>query len=215
MILKDQNTTVAFRCPSCGKAILSGINIFRVSADMLRLRCPDCGEVLTLTTTNDGKLRLTVPCVICPHPHQLVIGKNTFFCEDLFTFPCPLSGVDILFAGDQEKVEQALKKNEEDLRKMTEGLEPEELGAWRRKDPDPLPDPAVEHVVRFLLCELEEEGKISCYCKEEGEIPLYDFQVLSERVRIFCHCCNAETYLPLRSEADAERFIRLDSLTLK
>ena len=52
-------------------------------------------------------------------------------------------------------------------------------------------------------------------CKEEGEIPLYDFQILSERVRVFCHCCNAEAYLPLRSEADAEDFIKTDRLDLK
>ena len=49
----------------------------------------------------------------------------------------------------------------------------------------------------------------------EGEIPLYDFQILSERVRVFCHCCNAEAYLPLRSEADAEDFIKTDRLDLK
>ncbi len=215
MILKDQKTTVAFRCPSCGKAILSGVNLFRLSADMLRLRCPDCDEALTVTSTNDGKLRLSVPCVFCPRPHNLVISKNAFFSEDLFVVPCGLSGIDIFFAGGEEAVRAALQKNEEDLKKVLRESGIENFAKLREDPPDPLPDPAVEHVVRFLLCELEEEGKISCYCKEEGEIPFYDFQVLSERVRIFCHCCNAETYLPLRSEADAEHFISVDSLTLK
>ena len=90
----------------------------------------------------------------------------------------------------------------------------DDLSALKREDKEKV-DPAVENVVHFLLCELEEEGKITCYCKEEGEIPLYDFQILSERVRVFCHCCNAEAYLPLRSEADAEDFIKTDRLDLK
>ncbi len=214
MILENKNTTVAFRCPICGKAILSGINIFRLSADMLRLRCPDCDQALTVERTKEGKIRLSVPCMICAHPHNLLISENALFGEGLFAVPCGLSGIDIFFAGEEKEVQQALERSGKELQALMDDAGIDSFALLHTEEEE-TPDPAVEHVVRFLLCELEDEGKISCYCKEEGEIPLYDFQVLSERVRVFCHCCNAETYLPLRSEADAEHFISIDSLELK
>lgn len=214
MILDNKNATVSFRCPICGKAIFSGVNIFRLSSDLLRLRCPDCDSALTLTPTNDKKLRLTVPCMICAKPHNFTVSESVFLDKDLFALPCPYSGLDILFAGKKEDVEAAMAESGETLKEMMEEAGIENLASLHTEYEDQT-DPAVESIVRFLLCELEEEEKITCYCKEDGEIPLYDFQILSERVRIFCHCCNAEAYFTLRSEADAEDFIKRDRIDLK
>ena len=214
MILENKNTTVAFRCPSCFKAVLSGVNIFRLSGDLLRLRCPECGEALTVQKTPDRKYRLSVPCVFCASPHNLLISESSLFGEDLFSVPCGFTGMDIFWAGKENEVRAALEKSDRELEALLDDNAREKLSLMHREAEEDSPDPAVEHVVRFLICELEEEGRISCYCKDEGEIPLYDFQILSERVRIFCHCCGADAYLPLRSEADAEHFIGIDSLEL-
>ena len=43
MVLDAKNTTLAYRCPKCGAAVMSGINIFSLTADMLKLKC-SCGE---------------------------------------------------------------------------------------------------------------------------------------------------------------------------
>lgn len=214
MILENKNTTVAFRCPRCGKAVLSGVNPFRLSGDMLRLRCTDCDEALEIVKAGEDKLRLSVPCLLCARPHVMTVGKNAFYNDSLFTVPCSLSGVDVLFVGKEEEVKKALDENAERLTALFEEAGVDNLDALRREEPDPS-DAAIEDVVHFLLCELEDEGKITCFCKDEGEIPLYDFQILSERVRVFCHCCNAEAYLPLRSEADAVDFIKTDRIDLK
>lgn len=214
MIIDSKNTTVAFRCPRCGNAILSGVNIFRLSGDMVRLRCTDCDEALTIRRASEGKMLLSVPCLVCARPHNLTVNENTFFCDDLFTFPCPISGIDTLFAGKEEKVKEALDKSAEELTALLDEAGIDNLSALHGEEEDPS-QTAIEDVVHFLLCELEDEGRITCYCKEAGEIPLYDFQILSERVRVFCHCCNAEAELPLRSEADAEEFIKTDRIDLK
>ncbi|MBQ8911811.1 MAG: hypothetical protein IJY89_04505, partial [Clostridia bacterium] len=83
MILESKSTTIAFRCPICGQAILSGVNLFRLSGDMLRLRCPDCDSALTIQRTNDRKFRLSVPCMFCPKPHSFVLSGGTIFGNDL------------------------------------------------------------------------------------------------------------------------------------
>jgi predicted RNA-binding Zn-ribbon protein involved in translation (DUF1610 family) len=215
MILESKNTTIAFRCPICGQAILSGLNLFRLSGDMLRLKCPDCDTALTVNRTNDGKFRLSVPCMFCPKPHSFVVSSDALFNKELFSLPCGLSGMDLLYMGTEEQVTAALEEGDRLLDEMLDDSEKEQLSALHQGENEESPDPGVEHVVRFLLCELEEEKKISCFCDGKEELPLYDFQILSERVRVFCHCCNAECYLPLRSEADAEDFIRMDALELK
>lgn len=214
MILENKKAVAAFRCPRCGNAVKSELDVFRLSADMLRLRCPECDEAMTVVKRNDGNLRLTVPCLFCEHPHHVTVSEGAFFDSDLFTVPCAISGLDVLFVGKAEKVDAALRESAEELEKLLSDAGLDDLSALKRTDED-REDPAIRDVVHFLLVELEEEGKISCYCKEEGETPLYDFQILSERVRVFCHCCNAEAVLPLRSEADAEDFIRIDRIELK
>lgn len=214
MILTTKSTVAAFRCPTCGKAVKAELNIFKLSGAMLRLKCPECDEAMTVTKRNDGNLRIVVPCLICAHPHHLTVSESAFFEGDLFTVPCSISGVDVLFAGKEEQVNEALEESEKRLKALLEEAGIDDFSAFRKEDPE-RSDPAVENVVHFLLTELEEEGKITCYCAEEGETPLYDFQLLSERVRIFCHCCNAEAILPLRSEADAEEFIKIDRIDLK
>ena len=61
---------------------------------------------------------------------------------------------------------------------------------------------------------LTDTGLLFEYCPVLTVIA-YHFQILSERVRVFCRCCNAEATLPLRSEADAENFIKIDKIELK
>ena len=214
MVLNTKNAMAAFRCPTCGKAVKAELNIFRLSGNVLKLKCPDCADALTVTKRGDGNLRIEAPCLICARPHHLTVGENVFFNDDIFTYSCPVGGIDILFTGSEKKVGEALKKSERDLEALLKEAGIEDFSAFRTENEEKS-DPVIEDVVRFLLCELEDEGKITCYCKEEGETPLYDFQILSERVRVFCHCCNAEAVLPLRSEADAEEFIKTDRIDLK
>ncbi len=216
MILTDKNTTIAYRCPHCGNAVLGCAGLFTLSADMLKIKCECGGSEMTITTAFDGKIRITVPCLVCPNPHSFLLSKSIFFSDGIFVIPCSYSGIDIAFVGAQEKVSKALDEQAEKLNMIMEenGLQSfEQLKSDERWDD--MQYSQIEDIVRFMLCELDEEGKISCYCADEGEIPYYSFQILSERVRIFCECCHAEKTIPLSSNADAEAFIRIDGLDLK
>lgn len=216
MILDNKKATVAYRCPCCGKAVLSMVGVFSLSADMLKIKCECGGSEMIITTGSDGKVRLTFPCIVCPNPHTYLISKNILFSENLFVIPCSYSGIDIAFLGDPQKVSDALEKQAEYLNSL---LEASGLNSFEQLKEDEKWDDTsysqVEDVIRFMLCELDDEGKISCQCQEDGEIPYYNFQILSERVRIFCECCNSDIELPLGSLTDAEQFLRIDNLELK
>ncbi len=216
MILTDKKTTVAYRCPCCGQAVFSVVGVFTLTADMLKLKCQCGGSDMTITRTGDDKIRLTLPCLVCPKPHSYLLSRDIFFSGDLFVIPCSYSGIDIAFMGSSEKVSAAV---EEQAKILNNILEENGLDSFERLKQDERSEEQeysqLEDLVRFMLCELDDEGKIECYCKEEGEIPYYGFQILSERVRVFCECCNADAEIPIGSVSDTDAFLSLKELKLK
>ena len=219
MILDQKKTTIAYRCPHCTHAVYSIIGVFTLSGDLIRLKCACEESDLTISYTGDGKIRLTVPCLVCPKPHTFTISPGAFFDRELLTLPCPYTGLDIAFIGTKDKVDGAIEETGNQLLKMLQDAGYASLASLRQANEEEenalLSDPQVEDIVRFMLCELDEEGKIECYCKQDNEIPYYNFQILSERVRVYCECCNAESILPLAGPADAAGFLNLDAIHLK
>jgi len=69
MILDKKETTVAYRCPDCGAVVMSLVGIFTLTADMIRLKCPCGNSQLEIIYTKEKKVRLNVPCFLCPTPH--------------------------------------------------------------------------------------------------------------------------------------------------
>ena len=69
MIIESKNSTVAYRCPSCGSGVMSVVDMFKLSADMVKLKC-DCGKSeMVLVRSKDtkdapAKIRFTVPCML-------------------------------------------------------------------------------------------------------------------------------------------------------
>ncbi|MBR4296124.1 MAG: hypothetical protein IKT56_04720, partial [Clostridia bacterium] len=156
MILEPKNTTVAYRCPHCGSGVLSVVSPFAIGADMIKLKC-DCGKSeMVIVSAKDGKVRLSVPCMLCPKPHNFTVSKSLFFGRDLFLLPCPYSDVNICFMGDTNKVKAELSKTELELLDMLEksGISGG-LDAFRAADESELlPDPQIYDIIMFVLKDL-------------------------------------------------------------
>ena len=89
MVLDSKQTTVAYRCPHCGTGVMSAVNVFALSADMVKLKCP-CGESeMPIVSSSESKFRLMVPCNFCAKPHQFTVSSSLFFGQELFTLQCP------------------------------------------------------------------------------------------------------------------------------
>ena len=115
MVLNQKETTVAYRCPECGASVMSLVGIFTLTADMIRLKCP-CGQSeMEIIYTKDKKIRLNVPCFLCPSPHSYLISSQMFFDRDLFALPCSYSGIDICYIGKKDHVQKAMKESEQEL----------------------------------------------------------------------------------------------------
>ena len=211
MVIESKSSTVAYRCPSCGAGVMSVVDMFRLSGDMLKLKC-DCGGSEMTLVRREGKIRFTVPCILCPNPHSYTVSEKLFFGKELFVLPCPYSDINIAMMGETNHVKAELSRTELELLDLLEksGLESfDELHSEQF-----LTDPQVLEIVTYMVKELDEEGKIYCRCPE-GDEGDYEIELCKEGLVISCKKCGASTTVPTSSLIDAHEFINADSLTLK
>lgn len=192
MLLQEKRTTVAYRCPICGGGVMSAVGLFRLSADMVKLKCP-CGksemqifrnrDTLPDGTNADGEgtVRLSVPCLLCPKPHTFTLRESLFFAgdrsgdrsenesgdgsDDLFSLPCPYSDINICFTGEINRVKAELARTELELLDVLEENGISDFSALHG-DEQTLGDPQVREVVLYVIRELEAEGRLYCRCPD-------------------------------------------------
>ena len=215
MVLETKKTTVAYRCPHCGAGIMSAVDVFSLNADMVKLKCTCQKSELTIVKTNDGKIRLVVPCILCPRPHNFVISSSIFFGKDLFVLPCAYSDINICFIGEMNHVKAELARSELELLDLLErsGVDSFESLHGNEGVPD-LTDPQILDIVMFVIKDLDEEGKILCRCKD-GEEKNFDVEVTDDGVRVNCTKCGASRLIPTDSTLAAHAFLNTDSLYLE
>ena len=78
------------------------------------------------------------------------------------------------------------------------------------------PDPEMQSVVHFMLCELEDEGAVKCNCGG-GARGHYEFKFVGNKldnVLIWCTECSASVTVPLTDTAQVNDFLHIDKLRL-
>lgn len=213
MILNQKETTVAYRCPECGSWVTGMVGLFSLSADMLRLKCP-CGKgEMTMVYTKDKKVRLSVPCFLCPKPHSFTVSSQMFFDKELFALPCAYSGVDICFLGNPDKVAEATKASDAELMEILGEAGYDGFSDLRGDGEEIFSDPQILDIVNFVIRDLDESGEISCRCPEDEGC--YTVEVTSEGVRVKCENCGAVADIPVTSTLSAQAFLNCEHLELK
>lgn len=225
MILKSKDTTIAYRCPYCGKCIKGIVGIFTLTGNVIKLKC-DCGHSeLTITYTSEGKIRLSVPCIFCPTPHNYIIGSGIFFDRGMLTLDCTYADFSICFIGTEEEISKALDESDRELAELLGeyGLDDyDKLHMLNHSDRDPWEDEeddrisgdiAVDDIVRFMLRELEEDHLIHCRCNEY-QLPQYDFKIIGSTARVYCKTCGSRKDFPMGSSICADEFLHIDEIDL-
>ena len=216
MVIEQKQTHIAYHCSHCGTAVLGYVGEFALSADMLKLKC-DCGKSeLTVTYTNDKKIRLTVPCLFCENPHHFVVTQKVFFEKDLFLLGCPYTGVDVCFMGKTEALQKALDQSAKELNElfeqngMTLPANASEEGVDEEGEKEIFPDEQIYDIIHFLVRDLEAEGGVHCPC---GKGP-YETEIVAGGIHVFCAECGAERLFPTVSVTQAQDFLYADSIEL-
>ncbi len=211
MILNQKQTTLAYRCPACGGVATSMVGAFSLSGSLFRLRCECHESEMSVEKTNDGKMRLSVPCLACASNHSYTISNSVFFDSDIFVIPCSLSGIDICFIGKEKAVAEAVDASNKELLAM---LGEEDISAIKNEEKDrgELYDPHNLEIIRFVINELNEDGQIYCNCKDKGDICC---DVYDDYIKVRCVKCGASLDISLTSTIKAHEFLEADKLILK
>ena len=212
-MIANTQTHIAYRCPECGTVIYGFIGKFALSANLLRIKC-SCGHsAMDVTITNDNKIRLSVPCIFCKQNHNFVVSQNIFFGRDIFLLNCPYANMDICFIGEKEKIDKEVIRSGEELQKLLCDLEAETIKDMQPTDMEEdeiLPDPTVYDTIRFLVRELEEDGKIDCPCHRGA----YELRFTKDGIEVFCPDCEATYLFNTEAVSATEEYLSTDSITL-
>ena len=215
MIVTPKQRQIAYRCPECGNAVFGLIGRFAMKANLLRLKCScDKSSALDISYAGDGKIRLSVPCLFCKQNHSFVVSESIFFNREKFLLNCPYSGMDIAFIGNEDVVAEELGRTQEELERLLAQLEAAELADIQPQDMNEdeiLPDPAVYDTIRFIVKDLEAEGKVYCPCHEGT----YELRFCDEGIQVYCEKCGASYTFHATSPSVTEEYLSLDSITLR
>ena len=208
--MKTENVTrVAYRCPYCGCIISADVNMFMLAGGF-KMECTECRKAsLDMKMEKDGKVRLSVPCLVCPHPHPYTVSSEIFFSRDIFLLSCSFSGLDICFIGDKDKVEDEIDRTESIIMDLISDIKDDEQS---EKESDMLvKDTNVVREVLFALDQLSAKGAVRC-----GECGSKAFKVIIDydQIRVCCKVCGKEKVLNARNKFDASAAIDLEELIL-
>ncbi len=210
MVLDNTKTTAAYRCPACGSTVRSIVGIFSLTADAIKVKCPCGGSAMELVYSKDKKIRLTVPCFICPNPHNYTVSTSVFKEDGAISLVCPFSGVDICFIGKEESVLKRMEESDRALGELLGDAAITDLSSLSEERGE-LSDPQVLEIIEYVVRELEDEGAIFCGCSDGG-----DFEVkIGERdLTVRCRKCGRLAHIPTDSISAARAFLEIDNLTL-
>lgn len=210
MILNQKETTLAYRCPSCGGVPTSLVGAFSLSGDLFRLKCSCGGSEMTVEKTKDEKYRLTFPCLLCPKPHSHLLSPQVFFGSDIFIIPCATCGIDLCFIGKEKEVAKAVYKSNEEIALAIGDYQLDKLKA---EEKEVFHNPEVLEIVSYVIADLSEDGKIYCSCKDsQGD---YDCEIFDDHVTVSCKKCHASLDVDITSTSKAYDFLHAEELRLK
>ncbi len=203
-------TTVAYRCPHCGAILTFDVTKERLCRGKITMPCIQCHKSnIEISLLPDSVIALTVPCLMCPHPHPYKISKEMFFSREVYCFPCSFSGIDICFIGEMDYVENEIIRSGREISDMIEETKQEDANA---KDADVMvADTSVMREVLFAIGKLSDEKKIRCSCGSNAVKVLLDY----DKATLTCKVCSKKKDIAARTRFDANAAIDLDEIIIE
>ena len=149
--------------------------------------------------------------MVCSSDHSYIISNEVFFDSDVFVIGCAMSGIDICFIGKDKMVEDAiLRSNEEIIEMVGDG----NLSSIKNmeKDRSDLSDPQITEIIKYVINDLADEGKIYCNCNDGGD---FICDIYDEHITLRCSKCGCKKDIPTNSVISAHDFLEASELHLK
>lgn len=201
MLISTQ-TTLALRCPSCGKMDFYVLSRFACTGGANSKVICECGSCL-LSYCQKGRdvFRLQVECLICETKHVYAYKTGELWNGSLITIKCENTGVEIGYLGSKELVVNSARKAERSLGEMAD-----ELGYDKY-----FINTDIMYQVLDILRKMAEDGRMSCSC---GGSHL-EVEVYPDRVELNCPACNAVGIVFAETVKDLQWVHSMDGVDLE
>lgn len=201
MLISTQ-TTIALRCPDCGRLDLYGLWRFSLSGGRsTRIIC-ECGRCLvSISPKGKGVFNLQMDCTMCERKHLKSYKASDIWNNQLEILVCDNTGVEIGFMGASEYVKESVKNMDRSIKEMAE-----ELGYEKYFLNSDIMYQALEciHI-------MSEEGRLSCSC---GSSKL-DVEVFPDRVEMNCPYCQALGIIFAETKKDLKWLQAMEGIQLE
>lgn len=148
-------TTLALRCPSCGKMDFYAISRFNFSGNAIVKVLCECGTpLISIAKKGRNMYCLQIECVMCETRHLISLKARDLWDQTVRTITCEGTGVEIGFIGTKELVMKSVKNLDRSIREMAE-----DLGYDKYFLNADIMFQALE-----LLKNMAEKGRMSCSC---------------------------------------------------
>lgn len=216
--------TVAYRCDHCAQNHFVKIDLGDLETNDFS-QSASCGHcAIIIEKTEQGKFKVTVPCVACPTPHRFTLTK-ALLEKELFSLQCAYSGIDCFFCGDDERVRQAIEESDSEIarllaleEKFQDGTVEDSLGLSSDMAIDTngmeeveFFNPEISSDMLFIIKDMAYDGKLSCICGDKNP----DIAVKSESIVFTCPKCKKSREFFTRSVSDRARLEELSEIVIK
>lgn len=202
---------ITFRCPECGLGNEKMLSMFELAGQKTHeIKCKHCGSTCVTVQRKADKLLFAVLCVACMEWHSFTVHQKFFWGQKLTSFRCPVTGFGLLCIGEAESVHEAQSAFDDEMLDVLGELEAE-FAAARAEDDYPGPD---NEQVMFPLVDklyaLSKNDRVICPCGSKEIL----FDILNDRVHIFCETCGRDKEIMALTEEDLEKMLKTDEILL-
>ncbi len=202
---------MTFRCPECGLGNGKTLSMFELSGKKeFEVKCAHCGSTCVTVARKADKLMFNVLCVACMDWHSFTAHQKFFWGQKLTSFRCPVTGFGVLCIGEEESVKSAQGEFDDEMLDILGELEAE-LAADAEDD---YPGPDNEKVMFAIVDKLyllSKTERVSCPCGSKEIL----FDILNDRVHIFCETCGRDAEIMALTDADLEKMLETDEIILE
>ncbi|MGQ9498074.1 MAG: hypothetical protein ACUVRC_01310 [Desulfotomaculales bacterium] len=200
-MLVGTETTLALRCPDCGRLGLYTISRFDFCREKVKeIVCP-CGAVaLVMSTRNHKAYWLEIGCAVCEAMHLFRFSPHELFTPDVTHILCQESELELAHVGSRDRIEQYVKNRTEALEALVE-----EMGGS-----DYFSNAEVMLGTLTHVHVLAEEGNLVCPCGKSR----IELEIFPDRLELHCRNCQRFRIFYAQTERDLDRLTRLNSIEL-
>ncbi|MEW5762453.1 MAG: hypothetical protein AB1776_04535 [Bacillota bacterium] len=200
-MLVRTETTVALRCPDCGRLRLYPVSRFDFCREKVReITCP-CGAVaLVISTKNHKSYWLEIGCTVCETMHLFRLAPHQFFAQEVTPLVCQESELELAHLGPADRVRGYVENRNEALETLIE-----EMGGENYFANADIMLSTLAHVHA-----LAEEGNLVCPCDRSR----IEVEIFPDRLELHCRNCKRLRVFYAKTERDLDRVIRLETIEL-